>query len=143
MEKSELNLQYFIKILICFSCFSFFIFKDFAFFETAYGQILPFTFFKTWQPWYWRFRSTSLSVKVVIGVSFDDTGFLYPGFATERDFCSVPFWSPKTIQDNEHSCSVPFYSKRNGKYIVIPRWTNITPFILLKQDIPFLNSVYS
>ena len=76
-------------------------------------------------------------------ISFDDTGFLYPGFATERDFCSVPFWSPKTIQDNEHSCSVPFYSKRNGKYIVIPRWTNITPFILLKQDIPFLNYVYS
>jgi len=29
----------------------FFFFEDLAFFETAHGQILPFQFFWTWQPW--------------------------------------------------------------------------------------------
>ncbi len=30
---------------------NFLIFQDLAFFETAYGQIWPFSFFGTWQPW--------------------------------------------------------------------------------------------
>ena len=36
---------------LAFICFLFFSFLRICHFETAYGQILPFSFFWTWQPW--------------------------------------------------------------------------------------------
>ena len=54
-------------------------------------------------------------------VSFDDIRFLRPGFATERDFLSIPFRCSKPILETLHNRSVPFYIKQNGKYIKKPR----------------------
>ena len=52
--------------------------------------------------------------KQALLISIDDTSFLKPGFTTERDFCSVQFWTPKPIQDKNTVlfCSVIHKTER-------------------------------
>jgi len=71
----------------------FLIFEDLAFFETAYGQICPFKFFGTWQPYLCLFCAAQ------IGFSFCNNSVILliycnflPKFALK-----TPFLGTKTV----------------------------------------------
>ncbi len=80
-----------------------------AFFESAYGQIWPFSFFGTWQPWHnftfvpvclvWSCFSLKLLVLCSSSVGSSETEF-HLQHRHIQGFSNFFYWRPKTISSN-------------------------------------------